>query len=298
MKTILGVVAGAVIGAAITFGYFKANPPGSDALTAAETKLSETRFDLEASKKAENRLREQVAELKRSETRANEELAAQLASARADAPAKDPKLAAGDDGGSFSGVMEKFGKAQSDLAFKTLVNSLGLEGAELEEFTKIFDEMRAKRQTAFGKFLTGGLTLEELAMMEGYTPAIDDWVAANLDADAQAAYSDYLDSQEVNRIERKANEELTWLSASINLSPDQKDAAYDIFADHQGRERPQDFLDIQTMGELDEAWGESMESRYTALGEVLTEDQLKTYQEQSQLMGEMFKGFLKGTLPE
>jgi hypothetical protein len=297
MKTILGVVVGALVGAALTFAFFKANPPGAEELSTVEKRLSEATFDLTASKKAETRLRQQVAELKTSADRSNQALANAVAGAKPN-PEEEKVETPEASSGNFSDVMEKFGKAQTDLAFRTLVERLGLEGAELEAFTGIFDSMRAKRQAAFGKFMTGGLTLEELALMEGYTPAIDDWVASNLDTDAQSAYSDYLETQEVNRVERKANEELTWLSASINLSPDQKDAAYAIFAEHQARERPQDFLDIDSMDTLDREWQGSMDSRYEALSDVLDESQLEVYQQQSALMGEMFKGFLKNNFEE
>jgi hypothetical protein len=297
MKTTLAALVGAACGAAGTFAYFKANPPGSEELATAETKLGEVRFDLDASKKAETRLREQVTELKRSRDEANAQLAAALESNNATAAAGGADAnKPGAAGGNFSNVMEKFGKAQTDLAFKTLVETLGLEGEQLEAFTDLFEAMSTKRQEAFGKFLTGGLTLEELALIEGYTPELDDWVASNLDTDAQSAYSDYLDTQEVNRIERKANEELTWLTAMINLTPDQKDAAYGIFADHQGRERPQDFLQHTTLEGIDGAWQESMNSRYTALEDVLTPEQLDVYREQSAIMGEMFKGFIQGSL--
>ena len=293
MKTPLAALAGAVLGGAATFAFLNSNSSSTDDdLEETRKQLTEARFDLDASRKVEGRLRDRVAELKNSADEANRQLLAG-ADARKDESEADPEKDKRDNGGNvFADMMRDFGKAQSDLAFNTLVEKLGLEGAELEAFKAIFEATRAKREAAFGKFATGGLTMEDFAMIEGYSPLIDDWVSSSLDASAQEDYANYKNAQETARVERKANEELTWLSAFASLNDEQKDAAYDIFHKHQTNEKPEDFIKIDSMARFEEEAAKGMNSRFEDLADVLDERQLEAYKKQSEVMMNMFKGMV------
>lgn len=209
---------------------------------------------------------------------------------------KDPPKEEEENG--FAEAMQDFGKAQADLAFETLVERLGLEGAELERFEKIFNAMRTRRQAAYGKIMAGGATLEEFTLIDGATPSVDEWAQENLSGDTLAEYDNYKTEQVANRIERKANEELMWLNSTANLTPDQKDAAFGVFADHIANEPAEMIMDFQSYEDLETNFNDAMASRATALGSVLDEKQLANYEKQTGVMLKMMKGMVQGSFPD
>jgi hypothetical protein len=295
MKTGIAALVGVLAGASAIFGFYQINPPGTEQLSAVEQELKDAVFDRDASQKVETRLRKQVAELRR-----EKQSAVELADTTSPVPeTPDPTdEATKKEESPMAEVMKSFGKAKSDLAFKTLVARMGLEGAELEAFKASFDAAGVKRQEAFATMFSKGATLEHFALIDGATPDVDAWVAENLDDVQQEDYAAYKGEQEQNRIDRKANEELTMLGSIANLTADQKDAAFDIFAEHVATEPPENLLEMSGPEDFSPYLDQVMTSRIEALTPILDESQLETYKEQSQLWRKMAEGMLSAEDPK
>ena len=288
MNTGIAALVGALAGAGAIFGFYQINPPGANQLAAVEQELKNAVFDRDASQKVESRLREQVADLRRERNTSSD-----LASITPTPKPPDPEDETAEKKDSpMAEVMKSFGKAKSDLAFKTLVARMGLEGAELEAFKASFDAAQAKREKAFATMFSKGATLEHFALMDGATPGIDAWVEANLGDEQREEYATYKAEQEQNRIDRKANEELSMLGSIANLSAEQKDAAFDIFAEHVAAEPPENLLEMSGPEEFSPYLDKVMASRVESLAPILDEAQMATYQEQSQLFRKMAEGML------
>lgn len=293
MKTGTVALFGALAGAGAMFGLYQIHPPGAEERATRQQELADARFDRDAARKVETRLRQQVAELRRATD-----------TKLADTTPPPPRPAATDHTEDTKGenqkknpvaeAMESFGKAQSDLAFKTLIARLGLEGDQLEAFTAIFDISRDRRQEAFSSMFGDGATLEQFAITGGATPDIDAWVAANLDDEAQDDYAVYKGEQEQNRIDRKANKELGMLGSIANLTAEQKDAAFGVFAEHVAAEPPEALLELSGPEAYSPYLDAVIASRIEALTPILDEEQITSYQEQSQLWRDIGEGMLKG----
>ncbi len=297
MKIGILTLLGALVGAGVMFGIYRTYPPGADDLAELQQELANAQFDRDASRKVEIRLRQQVTDLRRS---AAAQLAATIStpatSAAMDASGNKPK--ADGEKSSMSEVMQSIGKAKSELAFRTLVDRLGLEGESLEAFTAVFEAARTQRQEAFTNMFRGGATLEQFAIIGGATPNIDAWVAANLEGDELKNYADYKAQQEQNRIDRKANEELGMLGSIANLSAEQKDAAFAVFAEHVAAEPPEDLLEMSGPEEFSPYLDNVIASRFEALAPILDEEQMTVYQAQSQLWRKMAEDMLAGNGPK
>lgn len=291
MKTAIAAILGALVGAGALWAIYKQNPPGGDELAEVREQLQIASADLQLSKKSEKRLREIVDELKETATTPAVADASGLPTPLAEDEGDEEKKP-----NEMAELMKDFGNAKSELAFNTLVKQLGLEGAQLESFKAVFDAVSAKQQAAFGAMFTGKGTLEDFALMEGVTTDIDAWADANLDDEQQEAYAEYKAAQEENRIERKANEELGWLSSVVNLDADQKDAAFQVFAEHQAKEPPEGILEIDSIETFREQWDASRESRVEGLTPVLNEDQLEAYQAGTETLTKMVEGMVKNAL--
>lgn len=282
MDKAIAFIVGVAVGAAALFGFYQINPPGASSAAPDVSANSGSTGDTSSRGTAASG----------PTTGTGSTLTAISKSSGKKAPPKEEQ----ENG--FAEAMQDFGKAQADLAFDTLVERLGLEGAELERFEKIFNAMRTRRQAAYGKIMGGGATLEEFALIDGATPSVDTWAQENLSGDTLAEYDSYKTEQVANRIERKANEELMWLNSTANLTPDQKDAAFGVFADHIANEPAEMIMDFQSYEELETNFNDAMASRATALGSVLDERQLENYEKQTGVMLKMMKGMVQGSFPD
>ncbi len=286
MKTVIVALLGALAGAGVVAGFYQLYPPGAAEAETLRQELADARFDRDTSLAAEARLRERLAELR------NENAA--LAVAPPVPPPEPVADAEGDEGeeSPMAEIMKTFGKAQSDLAFRTLVERMALGGEQLEEFKSVFDAMRKKRQEAYATMFNKGATLEHFAIIDGAMPDVDAWVAANLDEAAQEEYAAYRSEQEQNRIDRKANEELMWLGTIANLDAEQKDAAFEVFASHVAGEPPEALLEMSGPDEFSTYLDDVMGSRVEALTPILDEAQMEIYQQQAQAWRKMAEGML------
>ncbi len=290
-------VAGACLGAAVTFAALRSGPSQTEEIDDLKLRLARAEQGRDAAladRSSPADLQRKVRDLQDELDRANEALADQLAKGSG---GDGPRPGDGPDpverGAAIAEFMESFGEVQGELAFTLLAERLGLEEERLEGFRSLIDDSAARRRDAFGKFFSGDITLAEMALMEGYDPELDAWAAENLDAAGQAEYARYKEEQEVARVERKASEELNMLAATAGLSAEQKDAAYAVFAEHHARETPDQILAIDSYEQFEEGWETAIQSRTDALTEILDPDQLGVYLVQSEMMTKMISSIVR-----
>ena len=83
------------------------------------------------------------------------------------------------------------------------------------------------------------------------------------------------------------------LTSIARLDDAQKDAAFEIFANHQAAEPPEGIMEIENFEQFQDEWGKAVESRAEALAEVLDEPQMESYQKSSATFTSLVETFMR-----
>lgn len=144
--------------------------------------------------------------------------------------------------------------------------------AKRERFGRIFD--------ISGEKTNGNEALEivnDVLSAGGEKDTFDEDLAALLNEAQKEAYTGYQADQRANMAEARANQDLAALQSMFELNSDQKDQAFDAFAElaRQDLEAPDPVDGILNTGRIIQ----QREKRITALEPILTDEQMAVYRD-------------------
>ena len=159
-------------------------------------------------------------------------------------------------------------------------------------------EAKAKTQSEAGlKLFTGKASIADLiASDEDNYSEIDKAMQELLSGDQLAEYETYTEEREIERIEKKTNEDLGGLREIAGITEEQIDQARDLFIEINASEKPgsMDMTNItrdQFMGVIDDA----LDKRVSGLAEFLNDDQVTSYRKQVDGFRKMISAFVPDT---
>ena len=159
-------------------------------------------------------------------------------------------------------------------------------------------EAKAKTQSEAGlKLFTGKASIADLiASDEDNYSEIDKAMQELLSGDQLAEYETYTEEREIERIEKKTNEDLGGLREIAGITEDQIDQARDFFIEINASEKPgsMDMTNItrdQFMGVIDDA----LDKRVSGVAEFLNDDQVTSYRKQVDGFRKMISAFVPDT---
>tara|TARA_B100000579_G_scaffold352642_1_gene307079 strand:+ start:6 stop:899 length:894 start_codon:yes stop_codon:yes gene_type:complete len=159
-------------------------------------------------------------------------------------------------------------------------------------------EAKAKAQSEAGlKLFTGKASIAELiASDEDNYSEIDKAMQELLSGDQLAEYETYAEEREIERIEKKTNEDLGGLREIAGITEEQIDQARDLFIEINASEKPgyMDMTNItrnQFMGVIDDA----LDKRISGVAEFLNDDQVTSYRKQLDGFRKMISAFVPDT---
>ena len=159
-------------------------------------------------------------------------------------------------------------------------------------------EAKAKTQSEAGlKLFTGKASIADLiASDEDNYSEIDKAMQELLSGDQLAQYETYTEEREIERIEKKTNEDLGGLREIAGITEEQIDQARDLFIEINASEKPgsMDMTNItrdQFMGVIDDA----LDKRVSGLAEFLNDDQVTSYRKQVDGFRKMISAFVPDT---
>lgn len=156
-------------------------------------------------------------------------------------------------------------------------------------------EAKAKAQSEAGlKLFTGKASISDLiASDEDNYSEIDKAMQELLSGDQLAEYETYAEEREIERIEKKTNEDLGGLREIAGITEEQIDQARDLFIEINASEKPgyMDMTNItrnQFMGVIDDA----LDKRISGVAEFLNDDQVTSYRKQLDGFRKMISAFV------
>ena len=159
-------------------------------------------------------------------------------------------------------------------------------------------EAKAKTQSEAGlKLFTGKASIADLiASDEDNYSEIDKAMQELLSGDQLAEYETYTEEREIERIEKKTNEDLGGLREIAGITEAQIDQARDFFIEINASEKPgsMDMTNItrdQFMGVIDDA----LDKRISGVAEFLNDDQVTSYRKQVDGFRKMISAFVPDT---
>ena len=159
-------------------------------------------------------------------------------------------------------------------------------------------EAKAKTQSEAGlKLFTGKASIADLiASDEDNYSEIDKAMQELLSGDQLAEYETYTEEREIERIEKKTNEDLGGLREIAGITEEQIDQARDFFIEINASEKPgsMDMTNItrdQFMGVIDDA----LDKRISGVAEFLNDDQVTSYRKQIDGFRKMISAFVPDT---
>jgi len=159
-------------------------------------------------------------------------------------------------------------------------------------------EAKAKTQSEAGlKLFSGKASIADLiASDEDNYSEIDKAMQELLSGDQLAEYETYTEEREIERIEKKTNEDLGGLREIAGITEEQIDQARDLFIEINASEKPgsMDMTNItrdQFMGVIDDA----LDKRVSGLAEFLNDDQVTSYRKQVDGFRKMISAFVPDT---
>ena len=159
-------------------------------------------------------------------------------------------------------------------------------------------EAKAKTQSEAGlKLFTGKASIADLiASDEDNYSEIDKAMQELLSGDQLAEYESYTEEREIERIEKKTNEDLGGLREIAGITEEQIDQARDFFIEINASEKPgsMDMTNItrdQFMGVIDDA----LDKRISGVAEFLNDDQVTSYRKQVDGFRKMISAFVPDT---
>ena len=159
-------------------------------------------------------------------------------------------------------------------------------------------EAKAKTQSEAGlKLFTGKASIADLiASDEDNYSEIDKAMQELLSGDQLAEYESYTEEREIERIEKKTNEDLGGLREIAGITEEQIDQARDFFIEINASEKPgsMDMKNItrdQFMGVIDDA----LDKRVSGVAEFLNDDQVTSYRKQVDGFRKMISAFVPDT---
>ena len=159
-------------------------------------------------------------------------------------------------------------------------------------------EAKAKTQSEAGlKLFTGKASIADLiASDEDNYSEIDKAMQELLSGDQLAEYESYTEEREIERIEKKTNEDLGGLREIAGITEEQIDQARDFFIEINASEKPgsMDMTNItrdQFMGVIDDA----LDKRVSGVAEFLNDDQVTSYRKQVDGFRKMISAFVPDT---
>ena len=159
-------------------------------------------------------------------------------------------------------------------------------------------EAKAKTQSEAGlKLFTGKASIADLiASDEDNYSEIDKAMQELLSGDQLAEYETYTEEREIERIEKKTNEDLGGLREIAGITEEQIDQARDFFIEINASEKPgsMDMTNItrdQFMGVIDDA----LDKRISGVAEFLNDDQVTSYRKQVDGFRKMISAFVPET---
>lgn len=154
----------------------------------------------------------------------------------------------------------------------TLTDRLALSPEQAEILTSALDQWLEKSLSGDGRgrgFFRGPFSgIRELQ-------ALDDTLSEILSPEQIAIYNDFREEQRTTQVEAMANRQLMDLQNSLSLSDEQKDIAFQAFAD-LAWER---MNDPKSEGQFHRPDEEILDRTVEAMGEILTPEQLEIYLE-------------------
>ncbi|MEM9478603.1 MAG: hypothetical protein AAGA58_02960 [Verrucomicrobiota bacterium] len=199
-----------------------------------------------------------------------------------------------EEGQGWGQAIEMWGKMQASAEKDQLQKLLGLNAVQTGAFEAAMAELMKEREEAFGMMFSGQASYRQFAIVDGATPQVDAFAEEFLNDEQMLTYEEYKKRKEVDRIERNANEELTQLQMVVSLTDEQKDAAFNIFADFATRETPESYMNLPPGNEAEAFNQDYLAPRVEAMEDILTPDQLQIYTDQSRVMIEMMMGVSDG----
>lgn len=290
MKGGITFVSGLVLGGAAVYvvGLTRVKPAPAPAtgaapeaaVAAAQAEIAELRLKLEAARAEAARVPEP-----------------EPAPAPVAEPEPEPELT--ENARRFRDMIRQVGesqlKSQLQASLARLRERLQLTPEQEEKMRQLSEKTVADMMAALNRLLDGKGEPGDFATIARFqfgTLPLD--YAAVLEPEQQAEFARFQQEERANRIEMRANAELLALQASGGLSGEQKDQAFSRFSEFAAAEEDTDWSRIQTREQVGEFFEGAIQRRLEAMDDVLTEPQMKIYQQQidlqRQAIGQMIPG--------
>jgi len=158
-------------------------------------------------------------------------------------------------------------------------------------------EAKVKSQTEAGmKLFTGKASISDLILSDKDNYSALDYAMKNLlSGDQLTEYEKYAEDREIERIEKKTNEDLGGIRGIAGITQDQIDQARDLFIEINASEKPgpmptENINRQQFMGFIDQ----SLDKRVNGVAKFLSDDQVMDYRKQI----DGFKKMISTLVPE
>jgi len=194
----------------------------------------------------------------------------------------EEKESEGEEAASFLDAIMAFGdggaKRGIDKQVAALVERLGLDDTQSEAVRAAL-QARAEKQKEIGKkMFTGKATLEDLISADeaNFTES-DAEIAALLDESQLETFAEYQRERETKRVEGKADEELAQLQEVADLTDEQADQAWRIFANLAIEEPPGELPEGAVIEDFGNFIDDAIGKRVSGLTPILAPEQLDAF---------------------
>lgn len=144
-----------------------------------------------------------------------------------------------------------------------------------EEWAKLSDEERDARHR------------EEVAKFAAVDAAQEAEITALMSEEQLAAYEQYKSEQKQTEVENRANMQLGQLQSMLSLTEEQKDAAFQYFAQQAQTFDPREIM--AQGGDPREFFEEQQKAQLEAMRQILTPEQFELYSKQEEQRANMFR---------
>ena len=163
-----------------------------------------------------------------------------------------------------------------------IAGELGLSENQQSVLKEALTQREEAQKAAGILLMTGQASIDDLMKSDkdDFTD-VDRALEAVLDEEQSLAYEAVKEAREVERIQKKTDEELGNLAKAAELTDEQQDAAWQVLADIYATEKPGQIPEGTTTEEFTGIIDDALANRVNGLAPILSEEQLEVYEGQA-----------------
>lgn len=192
---------------------------------------------------------------------------------------------------SFVDLMLEMGRqgARQELTQRVtdLAERLGLSDVQADRVRILLEDRQQSKLEAAKRIMTGKASVRDLAMADDdHFGDFDRAMSALLTPDQEAAFADYREEREFERIKKKTTEDLQGLKGVVDLTPEQEEQVWEVFAAAHAESPPGAVPEDLTFEDFTGFVDGEISKRVDGLQPILQPEQLEAYRRQTETFRE------------